>query len=315
MRILPILTLAAACAALLSVSPAPAAAQDHAPTGVSLRVTDLSPRFLRFYDLAVQEDADADRRFALWKEHYGFAALPPVPERDSLARALLDAAWPRYPGVMERIRAGVAGMEPAPEPILRRVAALLELDEPLEVDLLAYVGGLEKNAFFLVSQGRPTVAIPVEEDARWRSATLAHEFTHAVHGRLAGLSGGWERTIAQTLFSEGLADRVEQALFPGLEPAAYVEHAPGWFARASEREAEMAEGILPHLRASDSASVMRFTMGTGTTGTPREAYYLGWVVVGRLLEEGWTFGRLARVSEADLPALVERTLRAMLDGR
>jgi hypothetical protein len=312
MRISKLPALVAVCTALHPLGSAPLAAQSAPAPEVALRVTDLTPRFLRFYDAAVEESADADRRWVLWKEHYGFAALPPVPERDSLARGLLDAAWPRYPEVIDRIRAGVAGMDPAPEPVLRQVAELLELDQPIEVDLLAYVGAREKNAFFMTAQGRPTVAIPVEEDAEWRTTTLAHEFTHAVHNRLAGLSGGWERTIAETLFSEGLADRVEEALFPGRGAAAYVEHQPGWLAGAEARRAEILAGIVPHLRASDSETVMRFTMGTGATGTRREAYYAGWIAVGRLLEDGWTFARLARVPEADLPALVEDVLRDII---
>jgi hypothetical protein len=279
---------------------------------VEMRVTDLSPRFVRFHELATAEGADPDRRWELWREHYGFAALPPVPERDSMARALLDEAWPHYLSVMERIRAGAAGLDPAPEPILRSVAKLLELDVPLRVDLLVYVGALEKNAFFMVNEGIPTVAIPVEEDPAWRSLTLAHEFTHAVHNRLAGLSGGWERSIAETILSEGLASHAAMALFPGRPAAAYVEHEPGWLDLAASRERQILEGILPHVSASDSESVMRFTMGTGTTGTPREAYYVGWLVIEHLLRSGYDFPALARIPADAMPALVTDAIRELV---
>jgi hypothetical protein len=295
-----------ACFFAALVVAAPAAAQSK----VTLQVEDLSPGFLTFYEAAA--NADPDRRFALWKEHYGFAALPPVPQADSMARAMLDAAWPRYPEVMERIRAGAAGMQPAPEPTLRAVAGLLGVTDTITVRLLAYVGAREGNAFTNASQGLITVYVPVEEDPAWRELVMVHEMTHAVHHRLAGYSEGWERSIGRTLFAEGLAARAAEALHPGRPAAAYLEHRPGWFAAAESRGDDILRGILPHLRASDSPTVMQFTMGTGTTGTEREAYYAGWRVVGHLLRNGYTFPQLARIPEAEAPALVEAAMRAIL---
>jgi hypothetical protein len=297
-----------AIAALLLIA-APAAAQ-NAPR-VTLTVTDLSPRFLAFYE-AARAEPDAGRRFALWKERYDFAALPPVPQADSMARAMLDAAWPRYPEVLERIRAGAAGMQPAPEPTLRAVARLLGVTDTITVRLLAYVGAREGNAFTNASRGLLTVYVPVEEDPAWRELVMVHEMTHAVHHRLAGYSEGWERTIGRTILAEGLAARAAEALHPGCPAAAYLEHRPGWMAAADQQGDGILRGILPHLRASDSPTVMQFTMGTGTTGTEREAYYAGWRVVGHLLRRGYTFPQLARISEADAPALVETALRELL---
>ena len=287
---------------------APAAA--HAQSRVTLQVTDLSPKFLAFYEAAAQ--ADPDRRFALWKEHYDFAALPPVPQRDSMARAMLDDAWPRYPQVMERIRAGAAGMLPAPEPTLRAVADLLGATDTMTVRLLAYVGAREGNAFTSASRGLITVYVPVEEEPAWRELVMVHEMTHAVHHRLAGYSEGWERSIGRTLFAEGLAARATEALHPGRPAAAYLEHRPGWFAAADSHGDDILRGILPHLRDSDGQTVMRFTMGTGTTGTERESYYAGWRVIGHLLQRGYTFPQLARIPESEAPALVEAAIREML---
>jgi hypothetical protein len=295
-------------AALVTVA-APVAAQ--AQSMVTLQVTDLSPKFLAFYDAAAAEP-DADRRWALWKQHYDFAALPPVPQRDSMARAMLDDAWPRYPEVMERIRAGAPGMQPAAEPTLRAVADLLGVTDTMTVRLLAYVGAREGNAFTNASRGLITVYVPVEEDAAWRELVMVHEMTHAVHHRVAGYSEGWERSIGRTLFAEGLAARATEALHPGRPAAAYLEHRPGWLAAADSRGDDILRGILPHLRESDAQTVMRFTMGTGTTGTEREAYYAGWRVVGHLLQRGYTFPQLARIPESDAPALVEAAIREML---
>ena len=58
----------------------------------------------------------------------------------------------------------------------------------------------------------PTVAIPVEGEPL--NLVLTHEFTHVVEGEQAQLSFGWERSIAHTIFTEGLAMRATQKLHP-----------------------------------------------------------------------------------------------------
>lgn len=283
-------------------------------SAIEVEVKDLSPKFLAFYDAALAEKADPERRFQLWKEKYGFAALPPVPERDAMARKLLDTAWPTYPEVLGRIREGAAGMRPDPGALLREVAAKLGAEGPLKVRIVAYVGAREQNAYFFADQGTLNVAVPVEESPEWREPVLAHEMTHAVHHALSGFSEGWERTISRTLFAEGLAMRMTESLRPGRGDAAYTEHRPGWLAEASGKRRAILEGLRPHLSARDSATVMRFTMGTGTTGTEREAYYAGWLVVGHLLQKGKTFAELARLSEDQIPQVVDRALGEMLAG-
>jgi hypothetical protein len=283
------------------------------PPPVRVEIRDLTPRFLRFYEAAVAEKAGPDRRWTLWKEHYDFAALPPVPQRDSMARALLDTAWARYPSVLERIRGGAAAMTPDPTAALAAVASRLGADT-ITVRLTVYVGALERNAFTFGSPAAPQVVFPVEPDAEWRSLVLSHEFAHAVHMRVAGLAGGWERSIGRSIVEEGVAMRVAEALHPGRPAAAYVEQRSGWLAEAMPRRDAILRGLLPVLRASDSETVMRFTMGRGTTGVEREAYLAGWLVVGHLMERGRSLAEIARVPEDQLPALVEAAIREMIAG-
>ena len=76
--------------------------------------------------------------------------------------------------------------------------------------LLAYVGAREQNAFFYPQEGSLNLAVPVEEAPEWRDLVMVHEMTHAVNHALAGFPEGWERTIARTLFAEGLAARVTE---------------------------------------------------------------------------------------------------------
>ena len=66
--------------------------------------------------------------------------------------------------------------------------------------------------------------------------------------------------------------------------------------------------IAPHVAESDSNAAMRYTMGIGGVGLEREAYYAGWLVISDLLAHGWTFPRLARVPDGQMPGLVSESL-------
>lgn len=276
---------------------------------VNLEIRDLTPKFLDFYEAALREQADPERRWQLWQERYGFAAVPPTPEGQSIARRLLDEAWPKYPTVMDQIRAGAAGLVPEPRPVLEAVTGLLGCRGTVKIRLVIYVGGLENNAFAAGDGEVTAVCLPVEQDPESRAVTMAHEFTHAVHRVTAGLGLGWERSIAETIILEGLACRTSQAVVPGQPEAAYIETKPGWLAEADARRERIFAGLMPHLEASDSGSVFRFTMGEGTTGLEREAYYAGWVLVGRWLSAGRSLAALAAVPSAEMPGLVREWLK------
>lgn len=288
--------------------PKPAAS----PAEVTLSITDLSPKFMTFYGAAEREHASPDRRWELWKQMYGFAAVPPTPEGSMMARTLLDNAWTRYPAALEQIRAGVPGMSPNPQITVNAVAALLQLDRAATVKLIAYVGGFEYNAFTMAAEGRIAVAIPIELSPDQRALIMAHEFTHAVQIATGSVTGGWIRSIGTTVLSEGLAMRVTEKLNPGRPARDFVEATPGWLERATLRRREILLGILPYLDSAKSEDVMLFTIGHGATGLEREAYYAGWEVVGYLLEHGISFAEIARIPEKDMPARVAEALNALL---
>lgn len=113
----------------------PTLPQTSTAPSVSLSVTDLSPKFLALYEEAVKEKASPDARWELWKKMYHFAAVPPTPEGEKMARVLFDQAWPRYPSVLNRIRGGASAVTPAAEQQLNSVAALLRPDKPVHIEL------------------------------------------------------------------------------------------------------------------------------------------------------------------------------------
>ena len=275
---------------------------------IQINIIDLTPKFLRFYDAARQQHANEEQRWYLWKQMVDFAAVPPTPQGQQMARKMLDDAWLRYPSVLPEIRAGAASIQPPPESIVNSVANLLRSDVPIHLKLVVFVGDFDNNAFTAPGKDNiPTVAVPVEAPEKAR--LLAHEFTHVVNAEQAHLSLDWQRSIAHTIFVEGLAMRVTQRLYPGLPAKTYVgETTPGWFEKAVARKPQIIADIQPHLAASDSDSVMRFTMGVGGAGIDREAYYVGWIVIGDLLQHGYDFPRLARVPDAQMLRLVQESL-------
>lgn len=277
--------------------------------GLTIEVVDITPRFLDFY-AAASGVADADERFAIWQARYGFAAVPPGAQGEVIARRLLDEAWPRYGQAAGDLSRPIT---PDPLEVLSRIAALLELEGDFTMRLNLYVGGFEGNAFTASHEGVPVVALPVEIAQEQRRLLAYHEFTHAVHQATAGLSGGWERSIAQTMISEGLAMHVARELAPGLPDAAYVEFTPGWLARAEAREEAIVSGVLPYLEHSDADAVFRFTMGQGPGGLEREAYYAGWRVVQRLRDEGMSLADIARIPESDMAETAARALDRLIE--
>lgn len=275
---------------------------------VEVTVKDLTPKFLAFYEASSRSAVDPETKWTLWKQMYDYAAVPPTPQGDAIARQLLDSAWPRYASALDRIGLGSGAIRPTPLEMMKKVAAVLDAAGPIRATVIVYVGGFENNAFTSPgAAGIPVVSIPVESPVA--DKLMAHEFTHVIEAEQAGLSVTWQRTIAQTVFAEGLAMRVTQKLLPGLADKEYIgEFSPDWFNRSTAKRIEILEDIEAHLNESSDAAVYRYTMGRGGAGLEREAYYTGWLVVGDLLDHGWTLSSLAHSKNATITRLVRESI-------
>jgi hypothetical protein len=270
-------------------------------------VVDLSRKFLVFFDSASKTPLDRDTRWALWQRLYGFAARPPGPFGDTLARRLFEGAWERYPAALAQIRRGAAGLGFAPDTVLRKVVNLLGCGGDTRVKLIVFVGGFEGNAFaFPGPDGTQTIAIPLE--AGDALGALTHELTHAVHHSrgCANISSGYEMSLPELVISEGLAMRVTERLIPGHPSIHYIGGTQDWLDSANARRTAILDGIRQHVSDSGAATAQRFTFGTGTTGLGREGYYAGWLVTGALLDSGLSLHEIATVPSEKLAALVAR---------
>lgn len=280
----------------------------RAQSGGRVEIVDLTWRFLAFYDSATARRADPDLRWQLWRRLYNFAAVPPTPFGDSLARQLLDSAWARYPAALTTIEQGAAGFGISPDSGLERVLGLLKCGDSVKLRLTVFVGGFEGNAFaFGVTNGRSNIAVPVEAGNPVRS--LIHEFTHAVHrAGCASFRTGYGGSLAELVVTEGLAMRVVQAALPQHDDEFYTVAAPGWLAAARSRRTEILAGVRAHLNDSGPDVARRFTFGTGVTGLSREAYYAGWEVVGGMLRDGMSLHDIATMSPSQYATVVRSVI-------
>ena len=279
---------------------------------VHLTVKDITPKFLSFYNEAVKQNASEQERWDLWKKIYHFAAVPPTPQGDSIARELLDNAWPRYSSVIGLIQKGASVITPVAKAEIDKISALLKPDSTINVRLLVYVGGFEGNAFTTAQNGKITTAIAIETDSTALPLLMTHELTHAIHIGMGSFSGSWKRTIGTTVVTEGLAMRVTQKLFPGHPDSDFTDYSPGWLASISKHKKEVLENIQPFLFSDNTNDVMRFTMGKDKLGFERQAYYVGWIVVGYWLNHGKSFAEIARIPEKQMPTQVQKTIALIL---
>ncbi|MGK7295019.1 MAG: hypothetical protein ACNS61_04205 [Candidatus Wenzhouxiangella sp. M2_3B_020] len=281
-----------------------------------LAVIDRTPEFLEFYEAALGADGP-DERFAIWKKHYDFVALPPgLTDRDARARAMLEAAWPDYPDVIDRIRGGAGSLGLDARKRLDAVMELLAADaDPPAIRLLYYVGMLEGNAFAAPQpDGSVVIALPAESAPQDRSSSLVHELVHAVHQSMSDIGVGPSGSVAGLVLSEGLAMHATGLLLPTLPDADLLNGDPAWMRRCSREAGRILSGLRPHLHRTGAESVNRFTMGDGVTGMSREAYCAGWHITAELLKDGASLADLARTPEDRVVDLVDRAAASWLDA-
>jgi hypothetical protein len=299
-------------AALLSTASIGLAA-DSDEQATSIRLIDRTGAFLEFYERAIDAE-DHEQRFALWQKHYNFVALPPgLPDRDDIARAMLESAWPQYPLVLDQIRAGASVLQPPPEQVIAQVAELLNAvgQEPAFAILL-YVGMMEGNAFFAPQpDGQLIIALPVETASDRLDISMAHEIVHAFHHVLAGDEPGATGSVAELVLTEGIAMHGTRALFPEQPDFRHMSPTEDWVQTCHARIDDIIDRLSGVLADTGPEAVNQLTVGSGLTGLEREAYCAGWHLVGHLLGEGKTLAELARIPGSEAVRTLTVAINAM----
>jgi len=281
-----------------------------------IEVQDLRQRFLSFYKKTIETDVDSEERWKLWKEHYGFAAVPPGSEGEKLARQLLDNSWDQYEQHIDDIISWNPD-QAAIKDKLGEVKQVLGFKGDITLLLLFFVGNFEGNAFIAPTEdGNMALCFPIETQSNRDSEILIyHELAHVVHFHKADISTNWERSIASTIIQEGIAMHTSKVLVPGRKLVEYIGNDDQWVTLCNEKELEILSGAIPFLEKSDSESVFRFTLGEGTCGFQNEAYYIGWKLVEHLLENGISLSDLASFRDSELPGFVVTHLNKYIESK
>jgi hypothetical protein len=98
-------------------------------------------KFEKFYAEATKEKLREPARWDLWEKDYNIAAVPPGPKRDSMARKLLNVAWPGYPGLMPKLPALSRKAETETRELFPRLVKLLGArNDSIRTRVVLYVG-------------------------------------------------------------------------------------------------------------------------------------------------------------------------------
>jgi len=279
------------------------------PHGQVVEIKDLSSKFLDFYEAAMKENASPDRRWELWTEKYDFAAVPPIPAGQKMARERLDTAWSKYPSAIAKLRLGASALTPSPQRRLEQVVQLLQTSAPVHIRLITFVGTFRRDAFAMgVKDGVSTIAIPLEDSDLHHALDMTHEFTHAVQIQMGQWSG---QSVASAIFTEGLAMHVTEALNPGYGSDIYAASTPEWMNACKTKFPEVLSEMRDHLNDEGAQAVSKFTFAKGPAGLDRDVYCAGWIVVGNLLQSGYAYHDLAAMHRDNAAALIVKEFDKM----
>jgi len=277
---------------------------------INIKVVNHVEKFLTFYQLA--KDCDEHRVWELWKEHYNFAAVPPGEQGEKMAQELLKNAWHMYPSIIDNLIKWKPDVEKAKH-YLKKVTDLLNYNQDIDIVLVYFVGAFDHNPFVApINDGKIALCMPVEDSKE--DIMLTHELTHIVHSKTAELAVEWERSLATVIIQEGLAMHVSKRLVPNYPIEDYVEHKKGWLVDCKKQAKEIIQGLLPVLEETSYEKVFQFTMGHGTTGCEREAYYVGWVLVEHMLKHEYSFEKIAAIKQKDMPDTIRQHLHHLMSN-
>ncbi len=276
----------------------------------TVNVINLVPKFLSFYKTAIQQNLDEEKRWELWKDTYNFAAVPPTDEGREIARNLLDNAWNQYESYIPIFEKWIPESEKV-KAFLGEVKNLLGYDYKIEFTVIYFVGGFEDNPFVApIGENKVALCLPIETEQS--DIYLVHELTHVVHQKTANMKNDWERNIASIIMQEGLATHVSKQLIPGHKEKEYIEISHGWLKSCHKNKEEIIKNIIPYLEDSEPESVMKFTMGNGSTNHHREAYFVGWLFVKLLLQQGMSIEEIAHIQEDEIPQYISQNYKDLL---
>lgn len=279
----------------------------------TIEFISLKNKFLDFYEES-KKVASIQDKFNLWKEKYGFAAVPPTEEGQKIAFDMFTKSYDKYENSIGKIKSFEVNEEKVYS-VLEKVKETLNCSEIVEFSVLYFVGFFENNAFVAPNGDKLVLCLPIENDTSelYDDMILAHELTHIVHYKIQKSTASWIRPLSFLILEEGLAMRVSKEVVSGLSDYQYITNKEEWYKECTDSHSEIVKGILPYVTEESSEVLFNFTMGAGTTNHEREAYYVAWKIYDRFLKQGFSLSELARISQEESKSFVEEHVKKIME--
>ncbi len=216
---------------------------------MSIFIEDITPDFFAFWDRAQGCGIEDQKR--LWREMYEekHSDIFGVYYGGFGDRRALEEALIRYTDEVPRIRSLLPNVGSLLADVVPRCAELFDTRGD-ELPCVLMVGLFTSDAWAARLRGRGTFFLALEAVSKppRLDITVAHEAAHTFHGRCSPAGAPAQATVADTLFSEGLAVFSSRVACPGfaepdylLPDAAlpYIDSPAAWIA-----ECEAAWGYL-----------------------------------------------------------------------
>jgi hypothetical protein len=288
-----------------------------------VRIENICPDFFAFWERAEGhargEQVDLwrtlyeDRHRDIFDVYYGAYGRP-----DRLGDAL-----ERFPHAVPVMRAAMATAEECIARTVPRTALLFE-DPEGDVPYVLMVGLFQSDAWATSLRGQPTAFLTLEHvgSPRQLEITVAHEAAHTLHDRSAWpplndwVHGG---SVAEGLFSEGLAVLASARVVPRATDAEYLNHhgpdGPAWLAACARQWCEIRQRILGDLGQVDPPRVRAYFVANKATaaqaGLPVRAGYVTGYYILRALNRQHTVAEMARWPATRIVAELQEVLEAM----
>lgn len=278
----------------------------------TIELINLVPKFVTFLEKS-KKIQTMDGKWELWKTEYNFAAIPPT--EAALVQAKLDfvRVYQKYLTFEHQIKEFYNDEETIKTCILA-LRNKLDTNCIMDIKIVYFVGFFENNPFVTTdANGKLCVCLPIENnsDEEFQRIQLYHELTHIYHSELSNTPFLYERPLSFLILQEGLALRMSEQMVPGHADSKYVSHQSGWYEKIDRYRNNVISGIIPDIHKKGTETLYKYTMGKGNTGYEREAYYIGWILVGKMLDNGYSFRELMIQSEEEGGLLVEKYLAMM----
>jgi hypothetical protein len=251
-----------------------------------MRLTSTLPEYLRLAEIE-----DDEQRRAAWTDTYE--------EAYHQVFETYHSAWGKHDRCLEAA-ADVPRLAPGMTAVEDRARRLVELSEQSfreagllddDLDVVLLVGGHTSDGWVTEVGDTVTLFLALEflADPPYDGVLVSHEAFHVAHARHGAAS--WPEDCTAGLFQEGIAVAISREIHPGLDDTAYLwfdDHHSDWVQECEAAGASIARRALERLEAPYQEPAVRALFTTRDDEPelpPRAGYWLGDILVRRLLEE------------------------------